>query len=358
MNPRQLESLIREHQAAVYRYVRFLGAEPNSAEDYVQETFLRAYRAAETPGPGNTGAWRAWLRTAARNLIVTDRRRRHLVTFDQEAIERAEVAWVRVIGDGDGEDQLAALRDCVGALPPRQCQAIDCRYGRGTGRGDMARLMGLTEDGVKMLLRRTRTALAKCVQVKFAVHGAMARTASFLMTTATVGNGNPQVLDTQKVFVRDPGLVRVEGQTTGITTIVSVEDGTMPMLLPPQKKAVIVDSVGPAVLEPFRGFRLDALRKQFDCVNKPLGEQVVNGRQATGLGGIWRPDAGAAFPEFPVEVWVDSATGELVRIVMFPNQNMRSVIDTFVLDPAVDDSLFSLEPPEGYEVETKTSPQH
>lgn len=178
LNPRQLESLIREHQTAVYRYVRFLGAEPNSAEDYVQETFLRAYRAAETPGPGNTGAWRAWLRTAARNLIVTDRRRSHLVTFDQEAIERAEVAWVQVIGDGDGEDQLAALRECIAALPPRQRQAIDCRYGRGTGRGDMARLMGLTEDGVKMLLRRTRTALAKCVEVKLAVHGEMARNGS------------------------------------------------------------------------------------------------------------------------------------------------------------------------------------
>jgi outer membrane lipoprotein-sorting protein len=184
-----------------------------------------------------------------------------------------------------------------------------------------------------------------------------ARTASFLVTTETAGNGNPQVLETTKVFVRDPGLVRLESQTTGITMLVSVEDGTMLMLLPPQKKAVIVDPVGPAVLEPFRGVFLDALRKQFDCANKPLGEQVVNGRQATGLGGIWRPEAGTAFPEFPVEVWVDSATGELVRIVMLPNHNMRSVIDTFVLDPAVDDSLFSLEPPEGYEVETKKLPQ-
>jgi outer membrane lipoprotein-sorting protein len=184
-----------------------------------------------------------------------------------------------------------------------------------------------------------------------------ARTASFLVTTETAGNGNPQVLETTKVFVRDPGLVRLESQTTGITMLVSVEDGTMLMLLPPQKKAVIVDPVGPAVLEPFRGFFLDALRKQFDCANKPLGEQVVNGRQATGLGGIWRPEAGTSFPEFPVEVWVDSATGELVRIVMLPNHNMRSVIDTFVLDPAVDDSLFSLEPPEGYEVETKKLPQ-
>jgi DNA-directed RNA polymerase specialized sigma24 family protein len=42
----------------------------------------------------------------------------------------------------------------------------------------MARLMGLTEDGVKMLLRRTRTALAKCVESKLAVHGAMARNRS------------------------------------------------------------------------------------------------------------------------------------------------------------------------------------
>ena len=38
-----LEMLIREHQAAVYRYVCYLGAQLASAEDYVQETFLRAY---------------------------------------------------------------------------------------------------------------------------------------------------------------------------------------------------------------------------------------------------------------------------------------------------------------------------
>lgn len=159
-----LELLIREHQAAVYRYVCYLGAQLASAEDYVQETVLRAYRAADTPDPANAGAWRAWLRTVARNLVLTDRRRGDLVAFDQAVVERAEAAWAQVVGDGDGDEQLAALRACLENLPARQREAVEHRYARGAGRAEMARLLGLSEDGVKMLLRRIRSALARCVE--------------------------------------------------------------------------------------------------------------------------------------------------------------------------------------------------
>ncbi len=159
-----LELLIREHQAAVYRYVCYLGAQVASAEDYVQETFLRAYRAADTPDPANAGAWRAWLRTVARNLVLTDRRRGDLVAFDQAVVERAEAAWVHVVGDGG--DQLESLRACLENLPARQREAVEHRYARGAGRAEMARLLGLSEDGVKMLLRRIRSALGRCVEAR------------------------------------------------------------------------------------------------------------------------------------------------------------------------------------------------
>ena len=47
-----------------------------------------------------------------------------------------------------------ALRRCVEGLPERQRQAIELRYSKRESRSGMARLLGMTENGVKSLLRR------------------------------------------------------------------------------------------------------------------------------------------------------------------------------------------------------------
>ena len=39
-----LERLVREHQAELWRYLRYLGSDAARAEDLVQETFLRVWR--------------------------------------------------------------------------------------------------------------------------------------------------------------------------------------------------------------------------------------------------------------------------------------------------------------------------
>lgn len=167
MDSRELEGLIREHQAALYRYVRHLGAERSAAEDLVQESFLRAMKASAVPDLAQPAAWRAWLRTTARNLLLAEHRRGVKVIDSPESVlELADAAWVEVIGDQDGESHLAALRECLDGLPPRQREAIDQRYRINASRSVMARDLNLSEDGVKMLLRRVREALARCMESK------------------------------------------------------------------------------------------------------------------------------------------------------------------------------------------------
>lgn len=63
----------------------------------------------------------------ARNLVLTDRRRGDLVAFDQAVVERAEAAWAHVVGDGDGGEQVAALRACLEDRPARQREAVEHR---------------------------------------------------------------------------------------------------------------------------------------------------------------------------------------------------------------------------------------
>jgi len=163
-----LERLIRAHQGAIYRYLRYLGAQPALAEDLVQETFLATLKPTlHQPVAPDDPRWAAWLRGIARNRFLADRRRSTIqeMLLDDPILEKAEAAWAESLADETTWDQrLEALRECLKRLGPRQREAIDLRYAKPTGRGEMASRLDLTEDGVKTVLRRIRASLAQCIQ--------------------------------------------------------------------------------------------------------------------------------------------------------------------------------------------------
>jgi RNA polymerase sigma-70 factor (ECF subfamily) len=80
---------------SLYRTARRLTRVPADAEDLVQETYLRAFRAADRFEPGTN--LRAWLFTilhnAARNRVRD--RSRDQVTFDSDTVEQAAEASAR-----------------------------------------------------------------------------------------------------------------------------------------------------------------------------------------------------------------------------------------------------------------------
>src|SRR5579863_1862977 len=84
---------------SLYRAALRLTRVPADAEDLVQETYLKAFRAADRFAPGTN--LRAWLFTilhnTARNLARD--RARHAVTFDSEAVERAADATLDGVAD-------------------------------------------------------------------------------------------------------------------------------------------------------------------------------------------------------------------------------------------------------------------
>lgn len=156
-------SIVRAHQAGLWRYLRFLGCEANEADDLTQETMLAVLRDPfEDRGATSTAAY---LRTVARNLFLKRVRSRGIDIVDPDVLD---ATWVRMCEADGGTDYLAALRECVDTLDGRARTAIRMRYENRSSRGAMARALELSADGVKSLLRRVRTALRECIERKIA----------------------------------------------------------------------------------------------------------------------------------------------------------------------------------------------
>ena len=156
-----LARLVHQHQADVWRYLRFLGASTEDADDLTQETFLAVGRTPfEERSRGETAGY---LRTAARNQLLMLRRRqgRQIGTVDLAA---AEEAWAEAAVDGALNDFLDALSHCCETLAGRTREAIDGFYRDDKTRDQLAAEFEMSLDGVKSLLRRTRVALRDCIE--------------------------------------------------------------------------------------------------------------------------------------------------------------------------------------------------
>lgn len=156
---RDVTALVREHQAEVWRYLRFLGAPPELADDLTQETFLQLLRAPfEDRG---RAALVGWLRTVARNLY---RKTFRQPPWQDAELESIEAAWTGFARDDGGGAHLDALRTCVDELDGRARTAVRLHYEERRSRHDIGKALGLSPDGTKSLLRRVRTALRACVE--------------------------------------------------------------------------------------------------------------------------------------------------------------------------------------------------
>jgi len=155
------ESLVRQHQAGIWRYLRYLGASNVEADDLTQETFLAVYR-------GNfehrsAAASSTYLRKAARNQLLMLRRRvgRELNTVQ---LDIAETVWAGTERDDGLSGFLGELGNCVEKLEGKSRQAIDWFYKHGLGRDEIASRLEMKPNGIKTLLRRSRQVLRDCVE--------------------------------------------------------------------------------------------------------------------------------------------------------------------------------------------------
>ncbi|MFD1826747.1 MULTISPECIES: sigma-70 family RNA polymerase sigma factor [Mumia] len=154
-----MERLHDAHAEALWRFcLRLTGYDRARSEDVVQETLLRAWRAAPTL-ERSQGSVRAWLFTVARNIVIDDWRARKV---------RGEVVVADVpdAGESDRTDQLLTSWMVADALTQlsdeHRAVLVEC-YFRGASVADAATRLGVPTGTVKSrthyALRALRLAL-------------------------------------------------------------------------------------------------------------------------------------------------------------------------------------------------------
>jgi len=124
------------------------------AEDARQECLLRAWRRRKSFRKG--GAAMTWLLGIAMNVVRERRRRRPMVSLEAADPPQAQAAG--------GDDRLELLAAAIEKLPPRQREAVTCRFLRGMSIAETAAVMGCAEGTVKAAVFKAIASLGRMMR--------------------------------------------------------------------------------------------------------------------------------------------------------------------------------------------------
>ena len=158
------DALFQRWAGPLLRYLERMVSDAGTAEELVQEAFLRVHGARERYEPD--ARFSTWLYRIATNLALNELRRprrkaRHQSTFDEEG-RPVDLAAEQPAVDAvvDARRAGAALEGELSALPERQRTAIWLTAVEGFSYAEVARTLETTEKSVKALVHRARSTLA------------------------------------------------------------------------------------------------------------------------------------------------------------------------------------------------------
>ncbi len=156
---RALREIVRRHGGRLRALAhRFTGG-ASEADDFVQETFLSFWKAAQRWQPGGPPLGAYLTRIAVNRAIDGERRRQVRRFFGLEdaatVVDPESTAEQRLAG----KDQLAAVARHIATLPPRQRAAILLAADAERSNAEIGVAMGLSLGAVEQLLVRARRTL-------------------------------------------------------------------------------------------------------------------------------------------------------------------------------------------------------
>ncbi|MEW6745715.1 MAG: sigma-70 family RNA polymerase sigma factor [Planctomycetota bacterium] len=162
-DPKAFSLLVDRYQRAVVGLAWRMTGDRAAAEDLFQEIFLKVWRSVGRLR--DPDRFRTWLFTlAVRHIRRFVRTRGSRPIAASETLENQEDPCEQ--GDRlEAQEEIAALRRAVSALPPRQREVIMLHGYQGLSYGDVAAIVGGTEEGARanfyQALRRLRNRLAR-----------------------------------------------------------------------------------------------------------------------------------------------------------------------------------------------------
>ena len=155
--------LVRRHNQRLYRAARAILGDEAEAEDVVQDTYVRAYKALSSFR--GDAAFSTWLtRIAVHEAIARRRARARFTDVSAAELEERSMVTDRTPEREVGDAELARLVERqIDALPDGLREVIVLRDVEDMGTAEAAEVLGLSEEALRVRLHRARRALAASV---------------------------------------------------------------------------------------------------------------------------------------------------------------------------------------------------
>jgi len=154
--------LMTQHQGRLYGYVLALSADPDAANDVLQEANIVLWKQWRQFKPGSN--FKAWAFRIAHFQFMAYRQKqlrdRTLFSDDLLATLATEAKEV----DERHEERAAALERCLERMAPRSREAIRLRYADELKVSEIAQKLRRNANAVYQILFRARQWLTECVQ--------------------------------------------------------------------------------------------------------------------------------------------------------------------------------------------------
>jgi RNA polymerase sigma-70 factor (ECF subfamily) len=164
-----LESIWERLHVRLFRFIRARVEDDASAEDILQEVFLRIHSRMDSLA--DSSRLDSWVYQIARHAVIDHyRRRRELVEIPETLVDEA------MIEEPDEADILASsLREMVEALPEPYRQALLLTEYQGLTQTELAEQLGISLSGAKSRVQRARQrikdGLLSCCHFEFDRYG-------------------------------------------------------------------------------------------------------------------------------------------------------------------------------------------
>lgn len=154
---RRLDEFAERYQQffpRVFAYIYGRVQNVHVAEDLVAEVFERAFVKAHSLR--NEEAFATWLFTIARNVVTSHgRKRARESVVDPDVLRSIVGAGLSVENEVLAREELSALIECLKQFPQREQDIIALKFDAELTNAQIARIMGLSEANVRVIIFRT-----------------------------------------------------------------------------------------------------------------------------------------------------------------------------------------------------------
>jgi RNA polymerase sigma-70 factor (ECF subfamily) len=152
------EALVKALHGDLYRYAYWLTHEKQVAEDLVQETFLRAWRALDSLKDEK----------AAKSWLITILRRENARRFERKRFDMSEYEEASIMDTQSTTTEQVIenqwLRDKIAQLPPEYSEPLVLQILGGYSGEDIASMLNLNKNTVMTRLFRARNQLKDALE--------------------------------------------------------------------------------------------------------------------------------------------------------------------------------------------------